>query len=71
MDLWQRRFWEHTIRNVGDYVRHMECVHFNPAKRGYVSLVAHWPHSTFHRCVEADPYLRLDVAVGDKETIIW
>lgn len=66
MDLWQRRFWDHTIRHEGDYVRHMECVHFNRVRHGYVSLDAHWLHSTFHRWVEADAYLRLDVAVGDK-----
>jgi putative transposase len=70
MDLWQRRFWEHTIRDEEDYVHHMESVHFNSVKHGYVSLVAHWPHSTFHRWLEADAYLRLDVAVGDR-TIIW
>jgi putative transposase len=59
-------FGEHTIRDEGDYVRHMKCVHFNPVKYGYVSLVAHWPHSTFHRWLEADAYLRLDVSVDDR-----
>ena len=41
----------------------MECYYFNPYEI-YVSLVAHWPHSTFHRWLETDAYLRLDVAVG-------
>ena len=54
----QRRFWEHAIRDDGDYARHMDYVHFNPVKHGYVSVVAHWPHSTFHRWVKADAYPR-------------
>ena len=51
--IWQRRFWEHAIRDEGDYARHTYYVHFNPVKHGYVSVVAHWPHSTFHRWVKA------------------
>lgn len=43
--LWQRRFWEHTIRDHGDYV------HFNPVKHGLVARACDWPHSTFHRYV--------------------
>ena len=54
--IWQRRFWEHAIRDQGDYARHTDYVHFNPAKHGYVSVVAHWPHSTFHRWVKAGAY---------------
>ncbi len=41
--IWQRRFWEHAIRDEGDYARHLDYVHFNPVKHGYVSIVAHWP----------------------------
>ena len=71
--IWQRRFWEHAIRDEGDYARHMDYVHFNPVKHGYVSMVAHWPHSTFHRWVKAGAYPRdwggegaLDVAAGER-----
>jgi putative transposase len=46
--LWQRRFWEHTIRNERDFERHVDYVHFNPAKHGLVSRVLDWPHSSFH-----------------------
>lgn len=49
--IWQRRFWEHTIRDEDDYKRHMDYIHFNPVKHGYVSRVIDWPYSTFHRCV--------------------
>ena len=36
--IWQRRFWEHAIRDEGDYARHMDYVHFSPLKHGYVSI---------------------------------
>ena len=50
--LWQRRYWEHAIRDDRDLERHVDYVHFNPVKHGYVSKVADWPYSTFHRYVE-------------------
>ncbi len=50
--LWQRRFWEHTIRDDRDYARHVEYIHFNPVKHGYVQQVADWPYSSFHRYVQ-------------------
>jgi putative transposase len=46
--LWQRRFWEHTIRNEKDFARHVDYIHFNPIKHGLVSRVSDWPHSSFH-----------------------
>jgi putative transposase len=50
--LWQRRYWEHAIRDDRDLERHVDYIHFNPVKHGYVSKVADWPYSTFHRYVE-------------------
>jgi putative transposase len=49
--LWQRRYWEHAIRNNIDLERHVDYIHFNPVKHGYVSRVVDWPHSSFHRYV--------------------
>jgi putative transposase len=49
--LWQRRFWEHTIRGDGDLARHVDYIHFNPVKHGLVQRVRDWPHSSFHRYV--------------------
>jgi len=49
--IWQRRFWEHTIRDERDYAAHMDYVHFNPVKHGLVDRPADWPHSSFHRAV--------------------
>ena len=49
--LWQRRFWEHTIRNEQDFERHIDYVHFNPVKHGLVSRARDWSHSSFHAYV--------------------
>jgi putative transposase len=46
--LWQRRYWEHTIRDDGDFARHVDYVHFNPVKHGLVKRPCDWPHSSFH-----------------------
>jgi len=49
--LWQRRYWEHRIRDEADYARHVDYIHYNPVKHGLVSEVAQWPYSSFHRFV--------------------
>ena len=49
--LWQRRFWEHTIRDDRDFERHVDYIHFNPVKHGLVGRVRDWPHSSFHQYV--------------------
>ena len=54
--LWQRRYWEHLIRDERDFAAHMDYLHFNPVKHGHVSCVADWPYSTFHRLVAAGVY---------------
>ena len=48
-DFWQRRFWEHQIRNEHDYERHVDYIHYNPVKHGLVKQAAQWPYSTFHQ----------------------
>jgi putative transposase len=51
MAQWQRRFWEHTVRDEGDFERHVDYIHFNPVKHGLVTRVRDWPYSSFHRYV--------------------
>jgi putative transposase len=69
--IWQRRFWEHTIRNDQDYAAHVDYVHVNPFKHGLVQQVREWPYSSFHRCVAAGLYPHdwagsdLDVHAGE------
>ncbi|MBU1666486.1 MAG: transposase [Gammaproteobacteria bacterium] len=47
--LWQRRFWEHLIRDEDDYARHVDYIHWNPVKHGHVEHAGNWPHSSLHR----------------------
>jgi hypothetical protein len=42
--IWQRRFWEHAIRDDADFERHVDYIYFNPVKHGYVTRVCDWPH---------------------------
>lgn len=51
-NLWQRRYWEHTVRNDADLARHVDYIHFNPVKHGWVKRVQDWPYSSFHRFVK-------------------
>lgn len=52
--IWQRRFWEHCIRDERDLLAHIEYVHFNPVKHGYVDDSRKWPYSTIHRYMASD-----------------
>ena len=65
IDFWQRRFWEHLIRNEVDFARHMDYVHINPLKHGYVKRVVDWPYSTFHRYVKRGIYPQHWAGDGD------
>jgi putative transposase len=49
--LWQRRFWEHTVRDEEDFARHVDYIHYNPVKHGLASQVRDWPYSSFHQYV--------------------
>lgn len=50
-DLWQKRFWEHAVRDDRDLRRHLDYLHFNPVKHGLAGRVRDWPLSSFHRYV--------------------
>ena len=50
--LWQRRYWEHLIRDERDYEQHVNYIHFNPVKHGYVANAAAWKHSSIHRYIK-------------------
>lgn len=54
--IWQRRFWEHTIRGDDDFARHVDYIHFNPVKHGHVARAAAWPFSSFRRMVRLGVY---------------
>lgn len=54
--VWQRRFWEHMIRDERDFAAHYDYIHFNPVKHGYAPAPRDWPFSTFHRAVSEGRY---------------
>jgi putative transposase len=47
--IWQRRYWEHLIRDETDLRRHIDYIHFNPVKHGHVQHAADWRYSSLHR----------------------
>jgi len=51
--IWQRRYWEHLIRDENDYARHIDYIHYNPVKHGYVKRAADWPYSSIHRYIRS------------------
>ena len=54
--IWQRRYWEHTVRDESDFARHVDYIHINPVKHGLVTRVRDWPFSSFHRMVRLGVY---------------
>lgn len=52
MEVWQPRYWEHTIADEDDLQRHVDYIHINPVKHGHARRAAEWPHSSFHRYVQ-------------------
>lgn len=71
--IWQRRYWEHVIRNERDLHRHLDYIHFKPVKHEHVDRAIDWPYSSFHRYVARGVYPAnwamspdaLDFAVGE------
>jgi len=54
--IWQRRYWEHAIRDERDLQNHVDYIHYNPVKHGLVSQVNDWPYSSFHQWVKRGHY---------------
>lgn len=64
--VWQRRYWEHLIRNEEDMARHVDYIHHNPVKHGYVTRAADWKHSSIHAYIRAGK-LAASWGVGERE----
>lgn len=54
--VWQPKYWEHTIRDEIDLQRHLDYIHYNPVKHGYVACAKDWPWSSFHQWVRRGVY---------------
>ncbi|MBM4025282.1 MAG: transposase [Planctomycetes bacterium] len=57
--IWQRRFWEHRIRDEHDLWKHVNYIHYNPVRHGLVQRLEEWPWSTYHRYVKEGFYGRI------------
>jgi hypothetical protein len=55
--IWQRRYWQHTLRDASDFVRHLDYIHLSPVKHGYATRAQDWPYSSVRRWARlgADP----------------
>ena len=62
--IWQRRFWEHMIRDDDDYRNHCDYIHFNPVKHALVKSPIDWPYSTLHRFLKNNIYSKSWGAAG-------
>ena len=67
--VWQRRFWEHTIRNQEDFNRHCDYIHYNPVKHNLADIPCKWQHSSFTKFVEQGMYDINWGRVVDKEVL--
>lgn len=63
--IWQRRYWEHCIRDDNDYEAHVNYIHYNPVKHGYVQHAVDWPYSSIHQYIK-NGYINREWA-GDKK----
>ena len=69
--VWQRRFWEHAIRDERDLEAHVNYIHWNPVKHGHVADVDEWPYSSWHRFrretgLSFDPEAWKDMSFGER-----
>lgn len=61
--IWQRRYWEHLIRDERDLQTHVDYIHHNPVKHGYVAQPSAWPHSSIHLYIRMG-WMKEDWGVG-------
>ena len=55
-DVWQHKYWEHTIRDENDLSRHIDYIHYNPFKHKYVNKIVDWNYSSFRKFVKNNFY---------------
>ena len=55
-NLWQRRFWEHLIRDERDFAKHCDYIHYNPVRHQLCPIPQDWQFSTIHRFIAQGIY---------------
>jgi len=66
-NIWQRRYWEHTLRDEDDFSRHADYIHYNPVKHGHAPNAGAWPFSSFARMVRDSVYAGDWAGGGDED----
>ncbi|MBF6650277.1 transposase [Methylobacter sp. BlB1] len=69
--IWQRRYWEHYIRNERDFHHHLDYIHYNPVKHGYVQAAKDWPYSSFQQWIKRGMYPENWAASPDIQDYSW
>jgi len=69
--IWQRRYWEHCIRDELDFERHVNYIHYNPVKHGYVNCASDWKYSTIHDYIERGILDKNWAYTGDDALVGW
>jgi putative transposase len=69
--IWQRRYWEQAIRDERDFRRHLDYIHYNPVKHGYVQATNDWPYSSFQRWVKRGVYPVDWAASAEIADLVW
>ena len=69
--IWQRRFWEHLVRDDANFQRCLDYIHYNPVKHGHAQRAMDWPHSSFRRWVEQGTYPMDWAAPVHAGTMLW
>jgi putative transposase len=59
--VWQKRFWEHQVRDERDLQNHIDYIHYNPVKHGLVKDISEWPWSTYHKYIKSGYYAKVDL----------
>ena len=67
--VWQRRFWEHAIRDEDDWRRHVDYIHYNPVKHRLASCPGQWRWSSFNSAV-SNGWYENSWGAGEPETIV-
>lgn len=55
-EIWQRRYWEHLIRDESDFAAHVDYIHMDPVRNGVVKAARDWPHSSFSEWAQRGVY---------------
>lgn len=66
--IWQRRFWEHVVRDDTEFGHYLDYIHYNPVKHGLADCPHAWAQSSFAQWVRANEYASDWMCTCDRRT---